>query len=199
MKWIAYFFLALLACVFFLPHGESGIRNIPLLLSILACVAISILYHFLSLLFLAHRVKKHLKENDFQVKKTRLLIRKGYIIAENQAEVAQICLLLRRKKFCRHHFDNETHIELWKSTRLVTKRNMAGKIARGSVDTRRVGKISIRWSMLSTEKTIQRMIVMDQFPNSISDSARNEELSSGDCICASDIVLFDFDGFINSI
>ncbi|MBQ9760270.1 MAG: hypothetical protein IJW16_02850 [Clostridia bacterium] len=197
MKWFGYFFLALIAGALFLPHRDSGIRNVPLLLGILGCIAIFLAYNFLSLLLLAHKVKKKLKRKGFQAKITRLFIRTGYIVAKNKEETVEVLLLLRRKNYCRQHFSDENHIEWWKSTRLVTKRNMAGNIARGAVDTRMVGKTTISWNTLTPEKENGRMIVMNKLPNRISDSAKSEEISSGDCICSSNIVLFDLNGFLN--
>lgn len=197
MKWLAYFLLALIAGAFFLPHGDSGIRNVPILLGILGCIAVFLAYNFLSLLLLAHRVKKGLKRKGYQAKLKHLFVRTGYIVAKVEEETVEVLLLLRRKNYCRHHFSDENHIEWWKSTRLVTKRSMAGSIARGSVDTRRVGKATIYWSTPSTKKTAGRMIVMNKLPNRISDSAKSAELSSGDRICSSDIVLFDLNGFLN--
>lgn len=199
MKWISYFVLALIAGVLFLPQKGSGIRNIPLLLGILACIAIFIVYNLLSLLFLTCKVKKCLKKSRLQVEKIRLFIRKGYILAKNGTGTIEVCLLPRRRKFCRYHFSDEKHIEFWKSTRLVVKRSQSGYITKGAVDTRMVGKAIIRWSTLNTEKPSKQMIVMNKLPNNISDSAKKEELSSGDFICSSNIVLFDLDGFINYI
>ncbi len=199
MKWIAYVCSAIVAGALFLPHGDSGIRNVPLLLGISGCIAIFLAYKFISLLILAHKVKKLLKKEGFQAKITRLFIQKGSIVAENNEKTLEVFLLLRRKKHCRHHFSDESHIEFWKSTRLVTKRNMAGNIARGEVDTRRVGGATISWSTRNTEKKSGRMIVMNKLPNRISDSAHREDLASGDHICSSNIILFDVDGFLNSM
>lgn len=200
MKWILYAILAMIAGAFFLPKaGSTEIRNLPFLLIILTCVAIYILYKLILLLFLVHKVKSSLQEKGMKVKIKRLFIWKAYIVAQNEREAFDIFLLIRRRNYCRYHFSDENHIELWKSTFLVTKRNQAGSIAKGATTRRLVGRTTISWIPSNKEKKSNRLIVMNKLPDNISDSTKREALAEGDPICASDITLFSLNGFINYI
>ena len=117
MKYFIYCLLAFIGFLVFAPEsGSTEIRNPELLIALVAIGAIVLTVRFLKLARLACKLKKSLKENKYQVKRTRFGFGKVYVTAESHKETLDICLLRRKKDYLKHHFAAAHHIELYKTT-----------------------------------------------------------------------------------
>ena len=198
LKWFLYAASVILGLALFLPTpGSTEIRNLPLLLALLFCLAVYLMCHLIIRLVLVHRIKSILRKKGMQVKRTRIFLGWGYVVAETPSETVDVCFLLRKKKYYRYHFCSTNRVEYWKTTFSVARSSKRGTVARGAADTRMVGRQEISWRQFVEERRVYRYVVMNRLPDSISDAARREEVSDGDCICGSDIVLISLQKFEN--
>lgn len=196
MKYFIYCLLAFIAFLVFAPEsGATGIRNPELLIALAVLGAIVLTVRFLKLAKLAGNMKKLLKENKYQVKRTRFGFGKVYVTAESHKETLDICLLRRKKDYLKHHFVNACHIELYKTT--VSAVRSGRDIAKVSKYSEVKSAGNIRIAKHKTEGT-KRFIVFDKFPTTISD-ASNKSLQMGDKIAESEVAVFDMKSFIESI
>jgi hypothetical protein len=196
MKYFIYCILAFIASLLFLPEtGSTEIRNTELLWAIVAVILIVMIVRFCKLAGLTSKVKKSLKENKYQIKSTRFGIGKVYITAENHKETLDICLLRRKKSYLKYHFVDASHIELYKTTvsAVRTGRDIA-KVSKYS-EVKNAGSILIAPPKSDSAK---RFIVFDKFPTTVSDTL-NRSIQLGDKIIESDVAVFDFKSFIESI
>ena len=196
MKYLLYVFLFFLAFLLFVPEtGSTEIRNPELLMAIAAIILIILIVKLIRLVLFAGKVKKELRENKYEIKKARLGIGKVYIVAENHRETLEICVLMRKKSYYKYHFANENRIELYKTTvgAVRSGRDIA-KVTK-SAEVKIAGIIRIAPSKTENAK---RFIVFDQFPTTASDTV-NRSLNVGDTVTESEIAVFDFKSFIESI
>ena len=192
MKYFIYCLLGFIAFLVFAPEsGSTEIRNPELLIALVAIGAIVLTVRFLKLARLACKLKKSLKENKYQVKRTRFGFGKVYVTAESHKETLDICLLRRKKDYLKHHFASTDHIELYKTTVSAVRngRDIA-KISKYS-EVKHAGDV---WISKCKTGNAQRVIVFDTFPTVVSDFA-NRSLQIGDKIGESDIAVFDLKAF----
>lgn len=198
LKWFLYAVAVIFGLALFLPaSGSTEIRNLPLLLALLFCLAVYLICCLIVLGIFVHRIKSILRQKGMQVKRTRIFPGWGYVVAETPTETVDVCFLLRKKKYYRYHFCSTNRVEYWKTTFSVARSSKRGTVARGAADTRMVGRQEISWRQFVEERRVHRYVVMNRLPDSISDAARREEVSDGDCICGSDIVLISLQKFEN--
>lgn len=194
MKYVVYCILAFIGLMLFLPKSDSTeIRNLPLLIVIISLLLVYAAYRYIKLIFLAYKVKKSLKKSGFTANKTHLNFRTGYVIAEDDTQVYNVSLLVGKRRYLRYHFSDEWNIEFVKST--ASMFNTAGNVAKGATYTRVVGKQKVARCDYNTDKELKEFLVIDKFPNSITDFNLKGELGNGDCICSGNMVLFDLEGF----
>lgn len=196
MKYIIYFILLFIAFLLFVPEtGSTEIRNPELLMAIAAIILIILIVKLIRLVLFAGKVKKELRENKYEIKKARFGLGKIYIVAKNHRETLEICVLMRKKSYYKYHFANENRIELYKTTvgavrsgRDIAKVTKSAEVKLASI---------IRIAPSKTENS-KRFIVFDQFPTTASDTV-NRSLNVGDTVTESEIAVFDFKSFIESI
>ena len=200
MKYIVYCLLALLSGFLFLPKpGTTDIRNLPILIAVICLIILYFAYRYIKFLLFANKVKKELKSNGIKVQATRLYFTKGYVVAENDADKLDICLISTKSKYYRYHFADPQNIEIYKSTSTVSKSSKKGTVAIGATYSRLVGKQKIRFEYNNTDNKANCILVMNKFPYSITDSAKREELDNGALICNSNVTLYNLTGFSNFI
>lgn len=196
MKYFFYVGLVLIAGALFLPKAEtSEIRNQPLLIFILSLIFISISIRFFKYVFLMAKTKKLLKQNKKKVIQIRFLpwaslFHGQYSITfQSQDKITQIILISKKRKYQRYHFDSTSRLEFYRASRVVFKINGNKGVAISKlVEINQIGKQKIKW-----DDTAQiRMIVFDKLPNSITDSARKEMLSTGEQICGTNVYVLDW-------
>ena len=196
MKYLVYAILALISGALFLPRsGTTEIRNQPLLIVVLSLIFILILIRIFKYVFLMAKTKKLLKENGKQVIQTRFLpwaslFHGQYSITfQSENQVAQIVLISRKRKYQRYHFDSISRLEFYRANRVVFRSiRVEGGTISNLVEINQIGKQSIKWD--DTAKI--RIIVFDQLPDSITDSAKKETLANRDRICGTEVCVFDF-------
>lgn len=196
MKYFIYCLLAFIGFLVFAPEsGSTEIRNPELLIAIISVAVLVLLIRFFKLTILAGKLKKSLKENKYQVRRTRFGFGKVYVTAESHKETLDICLLRRKKDYLKHHFASTDHIELYKTTVSAVRsgRDIA-KVSKYS-EVKSAGNIRIAKHKTDGDK---RFIVFDKFPTTISD-ASNKSLQMGDKIAESEVAVFDMKSFIESI
>jgi hypothetical protein len=196
MKYFIYCLLAFIGFLVFAPEsGSTEIRNPELLIAIISVAVLVLLIRFFKLTILAGKLKKSLKENKYQVKRTRFGFGKVYVTAESHRETLDICLLRRKKSYYKYHFANKNRIELYKTTvgAVRSGRDIA-KVTK-SAEVKLAGIIRIAPPKIENAK---RFIVFDQFPTTASDTV-NRSLNIGDTVTESQIAVFDLKSFIESI
>ena len=196
MKYFIYCILAFIAFLLFVPEtGSTEIRNPELLIALATVAVVVMLIRFLKLARLAGKLKKSLKENKYQVKRTRFGFGKVYVTAESHKETFDICLLRRKKDYLKHHFASTEHIELYKTTVSAVRngRDIA-KISKYS-EVKHAGDV---WISKCKTGNAQRVIVFDTFPSVVSNFS-NRSLQIGDKIGDSDIAVFDLKAFVEYI
>ncbi len=196
MKYLLYLFLLFIAFLLFVPEtGSTEIRNPELLMAIAAIILIILIVKLFKLSVFAGKVKKSLRENKYDIKKARLGIGKAYITAKNHKETLDICILMRKKSYYKYHFADENRIEIYKTTvsAVRTGRDIA-KVTK-SAEVKLAGIIRIAPSKTEGAK---RFFVFDKFPTTASDTV-NRSLHIGDTVTESEIAVFDFKSFIESI
>lgn len=196
MKYLIYCGLAFIGFLLFMPRtGDTAIRNVPLLILIISVIALYYIIKYLNTIVFSKKIKKLLSDVNMNLKNLNVLFEKGYIIAEDSNNVYNICFLIRKKSYYRYHFCAPNSIELYKSTFAVNKSNKAGTIARGAVETQKVGTQKIVYKTFTTNKTQKYFVIFNQLPDIISDSINREKLGNGDHICSSNVLLYDIQGF----
>lgn len=196
MKYFIYCLLAFIGFLVFAPEsGSTEIRNPELLIAIISVAVLVLLIRFFKLTILAGKLKKSLKENKYQVKRTRFGLGKVFVSAESHKETFDICLLRRKKDYLKHHFASTEHIELYKTTVSAVRngRDIA-KISKYS-EVKHAGDV---WISKCKTDNAQRVIVFDTFPSVVSDFS-NRSLQIGDKIGDSDIAVFDLKAFVEYI
>ena len=196
MKYIIYCLLVLVSGWLFLPKsGSTELRNVPVLITILCLVILYLAYKHIKLLSFATKVKKELKQRGIKVQKTRLYFQKCYIVAESDTDRFDICLVSVKNRYYRYHFANAENIEIYKSTSAITKSSKRGTVAQGATYSRLVRKQKIQFESNNTDKKANCILVMNKYPYSVTDSIKREELDNGECVCSSNVTLFDLKGF----
>ena len=196
MKYVVYFMLFFIAFLLFVPEtGSNEIRNPEFLMAIAAIILVILIVKLIKLAFFAGKVKKELRENKYEIKKARWGLGKVYIVAENRKETLEICVLMRKKSYYKYHFANKNRIELYKTTvgAVRSGRDIA-KVTK-SAEVKLAGIIRIAPPKIENAK---RFIVFDQVPTTASDTV-NRSLNIGDTVTESQIAVFDFKSFIESI
>lgn len=195
MRWILRAFLVLLLIPFFLPSPtEPGIRNLPLLIAIVAFFLLCIAYRLVCMSLLWRKVRSVLLRHGYTARRTRRSLYTSFVLAENRDGKLSICLLLRKRRFYRYHFVSPTQIEFWVTSFWVATRNtslyrsLGSVVARGATFHSILGGQRLAWHDAEGEAT--RILVMDRMPNRVTDaSPESGELVEGDYILSSEMRL----------
>lgn len=195
MKYILYAMLALAALLLFLPKSTGApVRNLPLLILILALLLLAVLIRFFKYAILMARTKTLLKRSSIHPIKCRFLpwasrFHGHYSITfPYKGKTVQIVLLSRKRKYRRYHFDRIDRLEFYRSNRIAVKSGKNAARLTGLVEVTQVGKQTIRWD----SDAQLRVILFDRLPYEITDATRKEPLFSGDRICATEVQILDW-------
>lgn len=198
MKYLILIALLFVSALLFLPRGAgTGIRNVPLLISILVVLAGLFVFSLLKSAMLKMRVKRSLRRSGFAITKRGKSLCRNRIFAEYHGTAYQILLMNRKRSSLRHHFESENTIEYYKTTAPVYKTNpITGDYAVGAKETSCAGKKKLRWLPDGTGEESKRFLVLDKLPGRITDSRKTRALGAGDTICDSDVCVYDYPAFI---
>ena len=194
MKYLVYTALAFVAFLLFVPKtGTTEIRNLPLLILILAFVLALILFRLFKNISLMAKTKKVLKESNIRPIKTKFCpwsscFHGHYSITfakENQK--IQFVLLTRKRTYQRYHFESEKMIEFYRANRVAFKTGKYSATVSNLVEVKRVGKQKLAWDDTATV----RYVLFDHLPAEITDTVKKENLGVGETICRQGIYVTD--------
>jgi hypothetical protein len=195
MKWVFRVILVLLLIPFFVPEeGSRELRNLPVLIAIVAFFLLCIAYRLVCMSLLWRRVRSVLLRHGYTARRTRCSLYTSFVLAENRDGKLSICLLLRKRRFYRYHFVSPTQIEFWATSFWVATRNRSlGLVARGATFHSILGGQRLAWQDAEGEAT--RILLMDKMPNRVTDaSPESGELVEGDALLRGDVTLLTPEG-----
>ena len=199
MKYIIYTILAVFGLALFLPEpGTTEIRNIPIFIFLVSCIAIYIIYRTVRLALLMGKIKKAIKSAGMTPKKAHLSIGNGYILAKNNEENICIRFLVCKRKFCRHHFASDNVIEFYKTSAAMVRSSKIGTFAKGAAETRKVGEIEL-CAIKNESEFSKSFIVIDKMPDTVTDYKLTGGLFDGDSIGNSGVIFISLQNFIELI
>ena len=181
MRWILRALLVLFLIPFFWPDSKgSGIRNLPLLIAVCLFFALCLLCRRVRLCRLAAKVSQDLSAKGFTVENRSIYLYAGFLCFSRGDEKITVALVLRKRRFYRYHFSNESRIELWIGGFIWAMRNRrVGSVANGVRYQTMIDRQSLGWPCREGE----RHIVFDRLPNQITDATpRQGDLCVGDKI-----------------
>ena len=199
MKYIIYTILAVFGLAIFLPEpGTTEIRNLPIFIAVIACIAIYVIYRTARLALLMRKIKKAIKSAKMSSQKARLGMGNGYVIAKRNDENVLIRFLVRKRKFCRHHFASESVIEYYKTSAAMVRSSKIGTFAKGAVETRKVGEIQL-CDVKNELEFSKSFIVIDKMPDTVTDYKLKGGLFDGDFVGDSGVIFISLQNFIELI
>ena len=199
MKYIIYTILAVFGLALFLPEpGTTEIRNLPIFIAVIACIAIYVIYRTIRLALLMRKIKNAIKSAKMSPQKARLGMGNGYVIAKRNGENVLIRFLVRKRKFCRHHFASEKVIEYYKTSAAMVRSSKIGTFAKGAVETRKVGEIQL-CDMPKGFEFSKSFIVIDKMPDTVTDYKLKGGLFDGDFVGDSGVIFISLQNFIELI
>ena len=195
MKYIIYTILAIFGLALFLPEpGTTEIRNLPIFIFVVSFIAVYIIYRTVRLALLMRKIKKATKSAEMTIQKSRLSIGNGYIIAKNNEENICITFLVRKRKFCRHHFASEKVIEYYKTSAAMVRSSKRGTFAKGASETRKVGEIEL-CDIKNELEFSKSFIVIDKMPDTVTDYKLKGGLFDGDFVGDSGVIFISAQKF----
>ena len=196
MKYIIYTILAIFGLALFLPEpGTTEIRNLPIFIAVIACIAIYVIYRTIRLALLMRKIKNAIKSAKMSPQKARLGMGNGYVIAKRNGENVLIRFLVRKRKFCRHHFASENVIEYYKTSAAMVRSSKIGTFAKGAAETRKVGEIQL-CDMPKGFEFSKSFIVIDRMPDTVTDYKLKGGLFDGDFVGDSGVIFISAQKFI---
>ncbi len=175
MKYVLLTILIIFLIVMCAPSsGTLTIRNVPILVTVVSVAAVVIAYYFITYLIFSIRVKR---------------------ICKGKEGLVAIPLVVRKKN-CKYHFEEINRIEIYKTTRVMFKVAGFKSIRPGESQTKLVKKKRIRISEdILKNKSIQKYVVINKMPSSVTDRNSRQELGNGDALCNTDVKLYDYKAF----
>ena len=188
MKYFVGVVLVFVAALLFLPEvGTAEIRNLPLLLAILAIIVIHFAIKGVKHAVLAQKIRVALKNKGFEIEISSIF----YTTAKKYALIYNVRTITRKNSYYSYYFKDENTLEFYKTNRLVVNAIKAkGATPTKHTETRRVGlRRKFKWA-----ENGENILVIDKFPVYVTDSVRKEALGNGNKICGR-ISIYDYNGF----
>lgn len=201
MKILLCIILCFVAGLTFLPRaGSSEIRNLPLLIFLLALGVAYVAFKLIKRLRFAAEVKKRLTSLGFEGIESRFLSGTGSfaITAKLDGVKHNIVLCSVKNRKFRYHFDGTGQIQIYKYV-VNSWANVRG--GRGSVNyhaqMREAGTHLLPWhEEYQWNVGEENILIMDKMPSSVTDPTTREGiLGNGDRICGR-VLLYDLNGFL---
>ena len=199
MKYVIYTILGIIAFLLFMPEtGTTEIRNLPLLILVVAVIVGFLIYYLIRRAVFLKKVKKELKKNGCEIIKThfnpfasRLKGRYSVTFRKDGKTICAI-LLIKKRKYQRYHFANIDYLEFYRSNRVVfNSTRTRGAIISDLVETKLVGKQKLSWDVADIN-----IVVFNKIPDHITDSKTKNPLGKGDKICGTETYITDIDVFM---
>jgi len=198
MKYVLYIISAGIAIFLFFPTTDGKqIRNLPLLIALLAMIAGFLLWQLIRRAVFMGKVKKALKKSGCEIIKVcfnpfaaRLHGRYSVTFKSN-GKIINALLLIRRRKYQRYHFERADYLEFYRSNRVVfNSTKVYGAKISNLVEVKKVGDQSLKW-----EEADRNIVLFDKLPDHITDSKQKELLGKGDKVCGTDTCIADIEAF----
>lgn len=194
MKYVVWIISAFIAFFMFVPKtGSTEIRNLPVLIAILALAALFLLCQLIRRIVFMRKVKKALKNNRCEIVKTVFnpfaarFHGRFSVTFKTEGRTVNALLLMRKRKYQRYHFESAQDLEFYRSTRVVfNSTKIQGATVSNLVETKMVGKQRLMWSEADCN-----IVVFDKLPDHITDSKTKNLLGRGDRICCTNIYISD--------
>lgn len=199
MTYILYGIFVFVALLLFVPtSGDGQLRNLPLLILAAAVILCFLLIGIIKRACFLAKIKRLLRENGFRVSKSSaLFVLFGFvgqysIICEKET-TWKIVLLTRKKPYLTYHFETPGRLELYRTTRMVMKNGgQARATVTNQTETKRVWIHRLPFE--EKEEYTDAFLIMDRFPNRVSDTEHREPLGNGDTVAAC-FRIYDKKGF----
>lgn len=193
MSYLILMAILFVAGLLFLPRGvDSGVRNAPLLMGILAVLFALLLFSLWKRIRLKQRVARVLRAAGYRICWRRRSVFRNRLFAERDGEVCQILLLTRKRRGLRYHFADVNTVAFYKNTQATYVNGRGrGHVYVGAVETRRAGKRKLRWAPCDPEKETKRFLVFDRLPERMTDTRQSHDLGTGDTIGDSAVCVYD--------
>ena len=202
MKYVLYVLTAFVAILLFCPTTDGQhIRNLPLLIVIIAIIVGLLIYRLIRRAVFMKKVKKTLKNSGCEIIKThfnpfasRL---KGRYSITFKKDGKTICatLLMKKRKYQRYHFANIDYLEFYRSNRVVfNSTRTRGAIISDLVETKLVGNQKLIW-----DEADVNLVVFNKIPDHITDSKTKNLLGKGDKICGTETYIADVEHLMQMI
>ncbi len=188
---IALFAASMLA----MPYEGSG--EVPLATAAVVILAVYFIYRLLRGPFFALRMKLALKKRGFKVRAARGIFGSGYITAEDRYDRYLIRFLLRKKKHCTLHFENETLVHYFKTTVKIMRGASGLNANYAAPETRQVGTVQLPTPKGFTPT--KSFVVVDRRNSTTTDARNKMSLSNGDAICGGEVKLYSYKKFLEAI
>ena len=199
MKYVVYTILGIIAFLLFVPTTDTTeIRNLPLLIAIVAIIIGLLIYRLIRRAAFMGKVKKVLKNSGCEIIKThfnpfasRL---KGRYSITFKKDGKTICatLLMKKRKYQRYHFANIDYLEFYRSNRVVfNSTRTRGAIISDLVETKLVGNQKLIW-----DEADVNLVVFNKIPDHITHSKNKDLLGKGDKICGAETYITDIEVFM---
>lgn len=192
MSYLILIAILFVAGLLFLPRGvDSGVRNAPLLIAILAVLFVLLVFSLWKRIRLKRRVARVLRAAGYRICWRRSVFR-NRLFAERDGEVLQILLLTRRRRGLRYHFADVDTVEFYKNIQATyVNRRGSGHVYAGAAETHGAGKRKLRWASCGSEKETKRFLVFDRLPERMTDTRKSHDLGAGDTIDDSAVCVYD--------
>lgn len=193
MSYLILVAILFVAGLLFLPRGvDSGVRNAPLLIGIMAVLFVLLVFSLWKRIRLKQRVARVLRVAGYRICHRRRSVFRNRLFAERDGEVLQILLLARRRRGLRYHFADVNTVEFYKNTQATyVNRRGSGHVYVGAAETHRAGKRKLRWASCGSEKETNRFLVFDRLPERMTDTRKSHDLGAGDTIGDSAVCVYD--------
>ena len=193
MSYLILMAILFVAGLLFLPRGvDSGVRNAPLLIGILAVLFVLLVFSLWKRIRLKQRVARVLRAAGYRICHRWRSVFRNRLFAERDGEVLQILLLARRRRGLRYHFADVNTVEFYKNIQATyVNRRGSGHVYVGAAETHRAGKRKLRWASCGSEKETNRFLVFDRLPERMTDTRKSHDLGVGDTIGDSAVCVYD--------
>ena len=202
MKYFIYILCIFFGGMLFLPKsGSTQIRNLPLLIAILALLLCLYLWGLIKYAILMQKSKKLMREAKFKPHGFRFSpfanrLHGHYSVTFKSAtETVNITFLVRKRKYPHYHFERNNRLEFYRSNRTVFKGNKAsGGTITNEIETKLVGKQKILHTKIALDTDSVNILLFDKMPPALTDARKGKELGNGSSISDSSIYIWDLDG-----
>ena len=202
MKYVVYTIIGIIAIFLFMPTTDGRqIRNLPLLIVIIAIIVGLLIYRLIRRAAFMGKVKKVLKNSECEIIKTHFNpfaagLKGRYSVTFNK-DGKTICatLLMKKRKYQRYHFESLERLEFYSSNRAVFNSiKTRGAVISNLVETKLVGNQRLAW-----DEAYVNLVVFNKIPDHITDSKTKNLLGKGDKICGTETYIADVEHLMQMI